>query len=192
MFPTTLDDLPNKWYKIEEARGDTFTWETLRENFIKDFSFTHDDEKLKPIAKQIQQFIGVKSSNEMVENNPTKECRHTSTDEIQHSTILQLETDHFPRKSFQLKKNHPLGNIKVKTLYKIETEEKPTKENIEEEKPGDQDFPPQYSKIKEGKRDLDETKASEWMDAEIKIKEINIAKEGDPKMARIGDYWSEQ
>ena len=30
------------------------------------------------------------------------------------------------------------------------------------------------------------------MDAKIKIKEINIAKEGDPKMARIGDYWFEQ
>ena len=30
------------------------------------------------------------------------------------------------------------------------------------------------------------------MDAKIKIKEINITKEGDPKMARIGDYQSEQ
>ena len=30
------------------------------------------------------------------------------------------------------------------------------------------------------------------MDANIKIKEVNIAKEGKPKMARIGDYWSEQ
>lgn len=29
------------------------------------------------------------------------------------------------------------------------------------------------------------------MDANIKIKEDNIAKEGQPKMARIGDYWSE-
>ena len=115
-----------------------------------------------------------------------------SINEIQYSTKLQLETDHFLGKSFQLKKNHPLGNIKVKTLYKIETEEKPTKENIEEEKPGEQDFPPQYSEIKVGKRDLDETKAPKWMDAKIKIKEINIAKEGDPKMARIGDYWSEQ
>ena len=64
-------------------------------------------------------------------------------------------------------------------------------ENIEEEKPGEQDFPPQYFELNEGKRDLDETKAPEWMDAKIKIKEINIAKEGDPKMARIGDYWSE-
>ena len=134
-FVTTLDDLPNKWYKIEEARGDTFTWQTLRENFIKDFSFTPNDEKIKPIAKQIQQFIGAKSSNETVENNPTKECRHMSTDEIQHSTKLQLEIDYFLGKSFQLKKNHSLGNIKVKTLYKIETKEKPTEENIEDEKP---------------------------------------------------------
>ena len=83
-----------------------------------------------------------------------------STNEIQHSTILQLETDHFLGKSFQLKKNHPLGNIKVKTLYKIEIEEKPTEENIEEEKLGEQDFPPQYSEIKEEKRELDETKTS--------------------------------
>ena len=30
------------------------------------------------------------------------------------------------------------------------------------------------------------------MDAKIKIKEINIAKEGPPKMSRIRDYWSEQ
>ena len=30
------------------------------------------------------------------------------------------------------------------------------------------------------------------MDAKIKIKEVNIAKNGQPKMARIGDYWSEQ
>ena len=77
---------------------------TLKENFIKDFSFTTDDKKLKPVAKQIQQFIGAKSSNEMVESNPTKEYRHTSIDEIQHLTRIQLETDHFPRKSFQQKK----------------------------------------------------------------------------------------
>ena len=57
MFPTTLDDLPHKWYKIEEARGDAFTWKTLKENFIKDFSFTPDDEKLKPASKQIQQSL---------------------------------------------------------------------------------------------------------------------------------------
>ena len=137
MFLTTLDDLPNKWYKLEEARGDTFTWQNLRENFIKIFSFILDDEKLKPATKQLQQFIGENPSKEMVGNILTKECQHTSTDEIQHSTRLQLETDYFPGKNFQLKKNHPLTNIKVKTLYKIETEEIATIENIEEEKPGE-------------------------------------------------------
>ena len=30
------------------------------------------------------------------------------------------------------------------------------------------------------------------MDANIKIKEVNIAKDGQPKMSRIGDYWSDQ
>ena len=30
------------------------------------------------------------------------------------------------------------------------------------------------------------------MDAKIKIKEVNIAKDGPPKMARIRDYWSKQ
>ena len=30
------------------------------------------------------------------------------------------------------------------------------------------------------------------MNANIKIKEVNIAKDEQPKMAKIGDYWSEQ
>ena len=147
-----LDDLPNKCYKIKEAKDDTFTWKTLRENFIKYFSFSPDDEKLKPRTKQIQQFLGTNQSDKMGRNNLTKEYRHVSVDKIQHSTQLHLETNHLPGKRFQLKRNHPLGKTKVKTLYKIKTEQKPTEENIEEEKPGEQDFPPQYSEIKEGKK----------------------------------------
>ena len=42
--------------------------------------------------------------------------------------------------------------------------------------------------MKEGKRDINESREPEWMDAKIKIKEVNIANEGSPKMARIGDY----
>ena len=53
LFPSMLDNLTNKWYKIEESRGNTFTSQTLRENFIKYFSFTADDENPKPTAKQI-------------------------------------------------------------------------------------------------------------------------------------------
>ena len=70
-----------------------------------------------------------------------KECRQVLAEEIQHSTRLQLEDDHFLGKSFHLKRNHSLGKTKLKTLYKISTEQKPAKENIEEEKLGKQDFP---------------------------------------------------
>ena len=64
------------------------------------------------------------------------------------------------------------------TLYKISTEQKPDQDNTQEENLGEQDFPPLYSEIKEGKREINESKAREWMDANIKIKEVNIAKEG--------------
>ena len=77
-------------------------------------------------------------------------------------------------------------------MYKISTEEKLDQDNTQEEKLGEQDFPPQYSEIKEGKREINESKAPKWMDANIKIKEFNIVKEGQEKMAKIGDYWSEQ
>ena len=45
LFPSTLSDLPNKWYKMEEARGETFIWQELKENFIKDFRFIPEDTK---------------------------------------------------------------------------------------------------------------------------------------------------
>jgi hypothetical protein len=42
IFPNTLDYLPNKWYKIEEARGGLRppSWLSLKANFIKDLSLT--------------------------------------------------------------------------------------------------------------------------------------------------------
>ena len=73
LFSSTLDDLPNKWYKIEEARGDTFTWQALKKKFIKDFSFFPEDEHLQPTAQQLQQFLETNKSNKVVENKPTKE-----------------------------------------------------------------------------------------------------------------------
>ena len=65
-------------------------------------------------------------------------------------TRLKLESNHFLGKSFRLKRNHPLEKTETKTLYKISTEQKLDQENTKEEKLGEQDFPPQYSKIKEG------------------------------------------
>ena len=77
-------------------------------------------------------------------------------------------------------------------MYKISIEKKSEQDNTEEENLGEQDFPPHYSEIKEGKRDINESKAPPWMDAKIKIKEVNISNEGQPKIARIGDYCSNQ
>ena len=42
---------------MEEARGETFLWHELRENFIKDFNFIPQDQKLVETAKQIKAFI---------------------------------------------------------------------------------------------------------------------------------------
>ena len=53
----TLDDLPSKWYKMEEALGETFLWNELREIFIKDFSFIPEDGKLVEATKQRKTFI---------------------------------------------------------------------------------------------------------------------------------------
>ena len=66
-------------------------------------------------------------------------------------------------------------------MYKISTEKKLDQDNTEEEKLGEQDFSPHYLEIKEGKRDINESKAPKWMDAKIKIKDINITNEGQPK-----------
>ena len=46
MFPSTLDGLLNKWYKMEEAQGKKILWNELRENFIQDFSFILEEAKL--------------------------------------------------------------------------------------------------------------------------------------------------
>ena len=68
LFPSTLDDIPNKWYKMEEERGEKFLWNELRENFIKGFSFTPEDEKLVEAMKQIKTFI-YPTINKSTQNN---------------------------------------------------------------------------------------------------------------------------
>ena len=43
--PISLDinDFPTQWYKMEEARGETFLWNELKENFIKCFNFIPEE-----------------------------------------------------------------------------------------------------------------------------------------------------
>ena len=100
------------------------------------------NEHLQHVAQQIQQFLEINKPSKIVENKPTKECRQVLVEEVHQSTRLQLKSDHFPGKSFRLKRNHPVGKTKIKTLNKISTEKKPDQDNTQEEKLGEQDFPP--------------------------------------------------
>ena len=52
---------------MEEARGETFLWNELKENFIKDFSFISEDTNIVEATKQIKEFIQP-TSNESTQN----------------------------------------------------------------------------------------------------------------------------
>ena len=51
---------------MEEARGETFLWHELKENFIKYFNFIPQNENLVEREKQIKEFI------QPTENKPLK------------------------------------------------------------------------------------------------------------------------
>jgi hypothetical protein len=72
----------------------------------------------------------------------------------------------------------------VKSVLNISKEEKEDHEQPE--------FPESFTRIKEGEHYLDKEKPPEWMDVEIKTKEFNISNDDRPKMARVGDYWTEK
>ena len=42
---------------MEEATDETFLWQELKENFIKDFNFIPQNENLVETAKQIKEFV---------------------------------------------------------------------------------------------------------------------------------------
>ena len=54
------------------------------------------------------------------------------------------------------------------------------------------DFPATFSQFKEGIQPINESKTLEWLDAKVKTKEFDISNDDRPKMAKIGDYWSEE
>ena len=53
---------------MEEAQGKTFQWHELRENFLKDFSFIPQNEKLVETVKQIKAFIELTVNNTLIQN----------------------------------------------------------------------------------------------------------------------------
>ena len=53
--------------KWKEARGETFLWNEIRENFIKYFNFIPQNENLVETTKEIKEFI------QPTENKPLKD-----------------------------------------------------------------------------------------------------------------------
>ena len=112
LFPLMLAKLPNKWYKMEEARGETFQWNKLRENFIKDFSFILQNEKLAKIVKQIKAFIESNRNNSLIPNHdrPKISCNNIHSNIIPQSAILQMENENTEGKILSLRNNKTDSN----------------------------------------------------------------------------------
>ena len=47
------------------------------------------------------------------------------------------------------------------------------------------DFPATFSQFKEGSRPINESKASEWIDAKIRTRDIDISNDDRPKIAKL-------
>ena len=75
----------------------------------------------------------------------------------------------------------------IRTILKVETTNKQDTDRMTAA-----DFPTTFSYFKEGSRPINEAKASEWLDANVKTREFDISNDDRPKMAKIGDYWSEE
>jgi hypothetical protein len=93
MFPNTLDEIPNKWYKIEEACGHTLNWSDIKENFIKDFKFILEEEHLRETTQQIKSFLEKptptiqKEKGKMtVDVGSTSTCHLVSTENNENTT----------------------------------------------------------------------------------------------------------
>lgn len=56
-FSKTLDLIPYTWYQVEEANGNTKCWQTLKENFTKDFRPTSNNSKVRIALSCIQEKI---------------------------------------------------------------------------------------------------------------------------------------
>ena len=64
---------------MEEARGETFLWHELRENFIKDFNFIPQNANLVKTTKQIKEFIQPTKNKPLQDHRQTSKCNKTQT-----------------------------------------------------------------------------------------------------------------
>ena len=87
---------------MEEDQGETFLWHELRENFIKDFTFIPQDEKLVETAKKIKAFLEPTGNKTLTQNydQPKITCNNIQTKTTPQSTRLQMENENPEGKSF--------------------------------------------------------------------------------------------
>jgi hypothetical protein len=57
MFPSTLDETPNKLYNIEKACDHTVNWDEIKQIFVQDFEFNPEEENLKEATQKIIKFL---------------------------------------------------------------------------------------------------------------------------------------
>ena len=98
-----------------------------------------------------------------------------------------MENEKSEGKSFRWKSNHVETTKPIRIVLKVGTTDKDDTERMTVA-----DFLATFSEFKEGSRPINETKAREWLDAKVKTREFDISNDDRPKMAKIGDYWSEE
>ena len=109
---------------MEEARGETFLWHELWENFIKDFNFIPQNENMVEIAKQIKQFIQPTEKQPSQYHRLIKDCNNLQIWSKSQSTHLQLENENTEGKSFRWKSNHVETTKPISSILKIATIDK--------------------------------------------------------------------
>ena len=98
-----------------------------------------------------------------------------------------MENENTEGKSFRWKSYHSETTKPIQIVLKIDTTNKEDTDRMTTA-----DFLATFSQLKEGIQLINEAKAPEWMDSKVKTKEFEISNHERPKMARIGDYWSEE
>jgi len=128
MFLNILDDIPHKWYKIEEASGHTFDWNKIKNNFLKDFEFNPKEILPQEETRETINFLGKTSPEKIQEKGKTKvdqtstsTCNSVSTHNIENIISLRVEMSNisFSGQRFRWKKNHPGVENFVKPVYSM-------------------------------------------------------------------------
>ena len=150
---------------MEEAQGETFLWLEFRENFINDFNFIPQNKNLVEKTKQIHEFIQPTENKPLKDNRQTMDCNNIQTGTIPQSTRLQLENENTEGKSFIWKSNHVETTKPIRTVLKVGTTDKDDTDRMT-----GAEFPTTFSQFIEGIRPINEAKAQEWIDANVKTR----------------------